>query len=204
MDLSGKKIVFFGDSITDTCKIFSPEYPYGTGYVNMLRADLTTTYLSNPPIIYNEGISGNKTEDLLGRIDDCLKHNADIVVLFIGINDVWHPYEAGGMPVNSEILGRIDELYNKISASSRVIIVTPFLFPIDEFFSTLEPLFESFRNAELKHLEMKGYEYIDMYKQLSIVSNALSKEAVTKDSVHPSILGHGVVAQTILDYLKNN
>ena len=39
-NLKGKKIVFFGDSITDTCKSFNKEYPYGSGYVSIIIGDL--------------------------------------------------------------------------------------------------------------------------------------------------------------------
>jgi lysophospholipase L1-like esterase len=87
MDLQNKKIVFFGDSITDSAKFSNPNYPYGAGYFNMVKSELDVFYPQFNLKLYNEGISGNKTENLLERFDkDVVPHKPDLVVLFIGIN----------------------------------------------------------------------------------------------------------------------
>ena len=203
MNLENKKIVFFGDSITDTNKLKFEEYPYGMGYVNMFRAEVRELY-DNPPIVYNEGVGGDKTENLIARLSTALSHNPDIVVLFIGINDVWHPYEAGVMPNNKEILKRLDYLCQEITKKSRLIVILPFLFPIDDFFNSLYPYYESFKKEEIEYLKSKNYEYIDMHNEIDKYVGVNGKRSVTKDSVHPTLLGHGIIAQTILEYLKNN
>ena len=33
-------VVFFGDSVTDTCHQVKQDYPYGSGYVNMVDLSL--------------------------------------------------------------------------------------------------------------------------------------------------------------------
>ena len=39
-----KTIVFFGDSVTDTCKLFNPNHQYGAGYVSMLKTEFDVSY----------------------------------------------------------------------------------------------------------------------------------------------------------------
>lgn len=202
MDLQNKTIVFFGDSITDSAKNSNPNYPYGAGYFNMVKSELDVFYPQFNLKLYNEGISGNKTENLLERFDkDVVPHKPDLVVLFIGINDVWHPVEFGGMPVFSEIFSRLDTLIERIEVlNSKVVIMTPFLFPTDEFFSKLLPIFDEFSIEYKKYLKNKKVEYIDLYEMLKPYS-VLSNNRVTKDSVHPTPFGHGLIAQAVIDYL---
>ena len=202
MDLQKKKIVFFVDSITDSAKFSNPNYPYGAGYFHMVKSELDVFYPQLNVKLYNEGISGNKTENLLDRFDkDVVPHKPDLVVLFIGINDVWHPVEFKGMPVFSEIFCRLDTLIEKIEAlNSKVVIMTPFLFPTDEFFSKLLPIFDEFSVLYKKYLDDKKVEYIDLYEMLKPYS-ILSNNRVTKDSVHPTPFGHGLIAQAVIDYL---
>ena len=43
-----------------------------------------------------------------------------------------------------------------------------------------------------------------MYNEIDKYVGVNEKRSVTKDSVHPTLLGHGIIAQTTLEYLKNN
>ena len=80
------RIVFFGDSITE-----AGAQP--GGYVALLEQKFQDH--GNPSVeVIGAGISGNKVPDLLARLDrDVLSHNPTHVVIYIGINDVWHHFE---------------------------------------------------------------------------------------------------------------
>ncbi len=82
-----KRVVIFGDSITWGAN----DYEHG-GWVSRLRSDLESNsedYYS----IYNQGISGDNTEDLLFRfeVESASRHrekaDENIVIFAIGIND---------------------------------------------------------------------------------------------------------------------
>ena len=203
-----KTIVFFGDSITDSAKSFNANHPFGAGYVNMLKTEIEVYYPELNIKIYNEGIGGNETGHLLDRFDDAItSKKPDLIFLFIGINDVWHPYENGSLPVNSEILDRITILREKIAnVGSKVVFLTPFLFPTEpflEFFTKLKPYYDSFYAEYKNYLDENNLEYIDIpeiMKPYSVIAN----DKLTKDSVHPEIIGHGIIAQAVLNYLQNN
>ena len=195
-----KTIVFFGDSVTDTCKIFHKDHQYGAGYVSMLQTEFDVSYPDLNITVYNEGISGNKTEDLINRFDrDVKSKNPDLIFLLIGINDVWHLYDANIKPNITEIINRIDFIINKAhEIESKIVLLTPFLFPTDDYFKGLIPDFNNLIDAMHQYVQTKNVEFIDLY-QIMKDSQSL---AITKDSVHPTLYGHGIIAQAIINYLS--
>ena len=194
-----KTIVFFGDSITDTCKMFHKDHPYGGGFVNMIKTELDVSYTSLNIKVYNEGIGGNKTEDLINRINDVTNKDPDLVFLLIGINDIWHLYDLNIVPNINEIINRIDLIINTLrNYNSKVVLLTPFLFPTNEHFAGLMPLFEKLTEALHIYVKEKEVDCIDTYLLMK-KSNLLS---LTKDSIHPTIYGHGILAQAVFEYLN--
>lgn len=82
-----KRVVFFGDSITQA----GEEDP--AGYINVMRQMLDSAEYE----LIGAGISGNKVTDLQERVqEDVMDLNPDVVIVYIGINDVWHFYEFEG------------------------------------------------------------------------------------------------------------
>ncbi len=81
------RIVFFGDSITEVGA-------FPGGYVTLVSEALAERYLGGRVEVIGAGISGHKVPDLQERLDrDVLVHDPTHVVIYIGINDVWHFYE---------------------------------------------------------------------------------------------------------------
>ena len=77
-----RRIIFFGDSITELG--VKPD-----GYVSIVRDSLRAAGIDAE--IIGAGISGNKVTDLQARVKtDVLEKRPGIVVIYIGINDVWH------------------------------------------------------------------------------------------------------------------
>lgn len=83
-----KFFAFLGDSITDAGHDrTTPEDP-GKGYLGRLSERLPTARL------LNFGISGNRLEDLRGRLES-MPLEASLLVLYGGINDVVHIFKRG-------------------------------------------------------------------------------------------------------------
>jgi lysophospholipase L1-like esterase len=82
-----KKIIFFGDSITQAG--VNPG-----GYITMLKEMYAKA--GNTSELIGAGIGGNKVYDLFLRIeDDVLSKKPDVVVIYVGVNDVWHKASYG-------------------------------------------------------------------------------------------------------------
>ncbi len=84
MKSNRKRVVFFGDSITQGGVSKN-------GYISVLKKQVD----SNRFELIGAGIGGNKVYDLYLRLeDDVLAKKPDLVFIYVGINDVWHKQTA--------------------------------------------------------------------------------------------------------------
>lgn len=78
------KVIFFGDSITRAG--VEPN-----GYITKIGEMATRDKVADQWELIGAGIGGNKVYDLYLRAeDDVLAKNPELVVIYIGVNDVWH------------------------------------------------------------------------------------------------------------------
>ena len=106
---AGDRIIFLGDSITQAGA--GPK-----GYVTLIREALREKHKDLNLDVLGAGISGNKVPDLQRRVDrDVIARKPTVVVIYIGINDVWHGENdpARGTPTDkfeaglSDIIGKL-------------------------------------------------------------------------------------------------
>lgn len=114
-----KKVVFFGDSITQAG--VNPG-----GYISLLRDKLAKENISNYELI-GAGIGGNKVYDLYLRMeDDVLAKSPDIVVIYVGVNDVWHKRSFGTGTDADKFEKFYRAIIKKLQAYNiRVVVCTP-------------------------------------------------------------------------------
>ncbi|MCO4292507.1 SGNH/GDSL hydrolase family protein [Solitalea sp. MAHUQ-68] len=114
-----KKVVFFGDSITQMG--VNPG-----GYICRLDSLLKTKVQGNNHELIGAGIGGNKVYDLYLRMDDdVLAKNPDVVVIWVGVNDVWHKVWGTGTDADKfEVFYKA--IIKKLQARNiKVILCTP-------------------------------------------------------------------------------
>ncbi len=122
---SPKKIVFFGDSVTEGCfELFPTSYGFDTvrrpekAYASLTTCALKEKYGGENIIAVNAGRSGDSSKNGLERIGrDVLSHKPDIVTVAFGLNDV---FRSGYFEKN------INEILRKVTASgAKAVLVTP-------------------------------------------------------------------------------
>lgn len=115
------RIIFFGDSITE-------QGAKPGGYVSVARDMLAS--MGYEYDVIGAGISGHKIDDLLARAErDVISKKPSIVVIYIGINDVWH-YEFASRGLSGTSKERfesgLNELIAQIRASgAQTVLCTP-------------------------------------------------------------------------------
>ena len=84
-----KKIVFFGDSITQAAVKKG-------GFIDLMQTMLQQKGMDQNYELIGAGIGGNKIYDLYLRMEeDVLAKKPDVVVVYVGVNDVWHKSSYG-------------------------------------------------------------------------------------------------------------
>jgi lysophospholipase L1-like esterase len=129
----GDRLVFLGDSITAGGNS-------GNGYVNLIREKLNAKFGFNEGEekgkkfkkskveVIGAGISGNRVPNLQKRVDkDVIARKPTIVVIYIGINDVWHgQYDPSKGTSPEDYEKGLKEIIGKIQkADARVVLCTP-------------------------------------------------------------------------------
>jgi lysophospholipase L1-like esterase len=126
---SGDRVLFLGDSITDAGGVsreWSSEPFDGPGWLSRISRQVA----AHPDLelqLVNRGIGGNRVPDLLSRLQaDVLDADPTVVVLYIGINDVWHTTLAGaGTPEDDYRQGLAHLVRTFRDAGIRVLLCTP-------------------------------------------------------------------------------
>ena len=110
------RVVFFGDSITQAG--IKPG-----GYIDRLKGMLPAEQFE----FIGAGIGGNKIYDLFLRMDDdVLAQKPDVVVIWVGVNDVWHKATSGTGTDPDKFVKFYEAVVKKLQAANvRVVLCTP-------------------------------------------------------------------------------
>lgn len=115
-----KRVIFFGDSITEAA--VKPG-----GFIVKMDSMLVTQGKAADYELIGAGIGGNKVYDLYLRMeDDVMSKNPDIVVIYIGVNDVWHKRTSGTGTDADKFEKFYQAIINKLKAKNiHLILCTP-------------------------------------------------------------------------------
>jgi lysophospholipase L1-like esterase len=200
----GDRIVFLGDSIT--AGGVGPK-----GYVTLIKNQVNEKKKDLGIEIIGAGVSGNKVPDLQKRLQkSVLDKNPTLVVIYIGINDVWHgendpkrgtspdAYEAG----LKDIIGKIH------SAGARVVLCTPTVIgelpgggnkldaKLDQYAAISRKVAGETKVTTLCDLRKAFADHLAAHN-----SDKKEKGVLTGDRVHLNEAGNRLVAETILKCL---
>lgn len=195
------KILFQGDSVTDAGRDRSQSSDMGFGYPKYASAMMEDAFPDIDFAFVNLGISGNRTEDLVARMQsDFIEIQPDIVSIMIGINDVWHHYAFSGIYTSNEAFEQnyttlLEEIKQKTNA--KIMIIQPFLMDVPDKQMLKAELVE--KQAIVKALADK---YADVYLPMHEIfqaDKAQDKTVYAADGVHPTEDGACLIAQKYLE-----
>jgi lysophospholipase L1-like esterase len=208
------KIIVFGDSIAhgvgDTKE---------GGWVQKLKNFLDEETLSeseNKYTIYNLGVPGNTTEDLLGRFEfeteQGLKGDEEnlVFIFAIGINDSQFIHSKNNLRFSlEEYRKNLEKLLDLAkNFSSKIIFLG--LTPVDETKTTPIPwnvdksymneYIQKFDNTLRQFCEENKVYFVEIFK--SFTENDYNK--LLEDGLHPNTEGHNIIFRAIKNFLIQN
>lgn len=198
---SSDRIVFLGDSITE-------QGVQPNGYVTLIKDTLSNRH---PGIqVIGAGVSGNKVTQLQERLDhDVISEQPSVVVIYIGINDVWHfVLNGNGTPKDKYEAGLRDIITRVRAGDARVILCTPSVIGEKHHGeNSLDAQLDEYSDISRRVAKELGVSVCDLRNAfISYLGthNPDDKDRgiLTVDSVHLNDEGNRLVAATILENLE--
>ncbi len=198
------KIIFFGDSITGA--------GVGRGgYITRIDSMCKLENKSEQYEFAGSGIGGNKVYDLYLRLeDDVLSKNPDVVVIYIGVNDVWHKRPGRGTGTDPDKFEKFYQaIINKLKAkNSKIILCTPAVIGEKTDFSNgqdedLNKYSDIIRGIAQKN-SLPLVDLRKMFLDHNLKNNPENKDqgVLTTDRVHLNEKGNQMVADAIWKAIK--
>lgn len=198
-----KKVIFFGDSITEL------GVKKG-GYIDLLNNRINNNGQTNQFELLGAGIGGNKIYDLYLRLEkDVLNKAPNVVVIWVGVNDVWHKSMMGTGTDYDKFGLFYDAVVQKIQAKgAQVILVTPAV--IGERYDQSNPQdgeLNLYSNWIRKYAAEKNLALVDcrkLFLDYSAKNNTkqVDKGILTYDRVHLNDAGNQLVADAMWEAIK--
>lgn len=196
------RIVFFGDSITQAGVNKG-------GYIDRIQTAIHNSKAGSKYELTGAGIGGNKVYDLYLRMeDDVLAKDPQTVVIYVGINDVWHKTSHGTGTDKDKFEKFYAAIIKKLQAKKiRVAVCTPTVIgekkgnanpqdkDLDDYSDVIRRL-ASAHNCLLIDLRKAFLSYEE-------ANNTENKEAglLTTDRVHLTETGNQLVADEMIKVL---
>ncbi|HTN05677.1 SGNH/GDSL hydrolase family protein [Agriterribacter sp.] len=198
-----KKIIFFGDSITQAG--VAPN-----GYITLLQQMLVKSGKDKAFDLIGAGIGGNKVYDLYLRLEeDVLSKKPGLVFIYVGINDVWHKRSFG----TGTDPDKFERFYNKIidkiqATGAKVVICTPTVVGEKKgYVNELDGDLNKYSEIVRQIAKNKKVELIDLHKTIIDYINTHNPEnknagILTTDGVHMNDEGNRFLAEQFWGYIK--
>ena len=195
------RILFQGDSVTDTGRNKEDSTSLGMGYPALVASQLGFDYPNEYEFV-NRGISGNRVSDLLARFKrDMINEKPDVMSILVGVNDAW--WEVVEQTGTKEALFEsiYDLLIQELKAALpglRIMIMEPFILKgkaTGEDFEEVRAEVALRGAAARRVAEKHGLEFIALQEKFHEALQLAPEHYWLRDGVHPTAAGHELIAR---------
>ena len=196
------RIVFIGDSITDVK--FNSRFRFKFRVKNIYATQLKKKFrkYSKKINVDIKGIASNRTYHVYDRLTkDCINLKPDVVIMLIGVNDAWENYGPENYPpLLRPMEPHIREIFRRLKAElpdAQILYIMPFLIDAVEekfpFHKILDEQRELLKAVALEH----GATVIDMQEVFNDAQKTTAPKDLAVDGIHPTNLGHSIMAEAV-------
>lgn len=198
-------IAFLGDSITEWGRDLANPRSLGEGYVSKLVNELEKRHKTERTY-YNFGKRGYQVNDVLAVIPQVKAVRPDVIILLVGVNDVWHYMNHKDHSLNDE-KRRFKQAYRKLieellAMTDRLLILEPFL-----FIAPLQRLnWRELLDANIQSIRQIAYqnevEYVALDGRMMEANFKYQASQLSKDGVHPEAVAQYLMVEQVKKYLE--
>jgi lysophospholipase L1-like esterase len=182
------------------------------GYVTRVDSICNLEGKSSRYLFVGSGISGNKVNDLKNRMDDdVLNRNPDVVVIFIGVNDVYEKSISGITTDPDKFEKDYFDILKKLKDKNiKAILCTPAVVgEKTDFSNPLDSDLNRYCNIIRDIAKKSNLPLIDLRQKFLEYDKANNpenkeKDILTYDKVHLNAKGNQLVADAMWKAVKEN
>ena len=198
------KVIFFGDSITQAGV-------NAGGYIKRIDSMCKAEGSADKYEFIGAGIGGNKVYDLYLRMEnDVLAKEPDVVIIYIGVNDVWHKSSSGTGTDADKFERFYQALIDKLKARNiKIILCTPAsIGEKTDFSNPQDGDMNEYSNIIRKIAKRNELPIVDLRKafhEYNLKNNPDNKDRgiLTTDRVHLNAKGNQLVADEMWKVIKS-
>jgi len=198
------RVIFFGDSITQAGV-------QAGGYIVRVDSMCRLEGTGDKYEFIGAGIGGNKVYDLYLRMeDDVLAKNPDVVVIYIGVNDVWHKSTSGTGTDADKFEKFYQAIVDKLKEKNiKVILSTPAAIgEKTDFSNPQDGDMNEYSNIIRRIASKNNLALVDLRKAFldyDLKNNPANKDRgiLTTDRVHLNANGNQLVADEMWRVIKS-
>jgi len=188
-------VLFIGDSITDAGRRDDPE-GLGHGYVRLAAEGLALR--GDQRTVVNRGVSGDRIGDLRARWRaDAIEPAPGVLTVYVGVNDTWRAFDADTPTSAAHFEAVYRSLLDEARATvnPRLILVEPFLVPVDDAQHEWLDDLAGKRDAVASLATEFRAAFVPLHRILTVAAVHHGAAAVAADGVHPTPLGAELIAE---------
>ncbi len=196
------RVLFLGDSITDVKFNFKKMSSIKGRNVYALQLKKRLKKYSSDIDVEIRGIASNRTYHVYDRLtEDCISLKPDVIIMLIGVNDAWENYVPDRYPpLVRPMEPHIREIYRRIRTElpdTQVLYLMPFMIDSVEEKLPFHKILDEFR-AVLKEIALENNAVVlDLQQVFYDAQKTIEPKKLAIDGIHPTNLGHKVMADAI-------
>ena len=149
-----------------------------------------------------KGIASNRTYHIYDRLTkDCIDLKPDVIIMLIGVNDAWEHYVPEDYPpLLRPIEPHFREIHRRLKTelpNTQVLYLMPFMIDAVEeklpFHKKLDEIRELLKTIALEY----GALVLDLQAAFNEAQKTIAPKELAIDGIHPTNLGHKVMADAI-------
>ena len=203
------KVLFLGDSISDPKFNFQFAHKIKGRNIYALQLKKKFKKYSKDIKVDIKGIASNRTYHIYDRLTkDCIDLKPDVIIMLIGVNDAWEHYVPEDYPpLLRPIEPHFREIYRRLKTelpNTQVLYLMPFMIDAVEeklpFHKKLDEIRELLKAIALEY----GALVLDLQAAFNEAQKTIAPKELAIDGIHPTNLGHKVMADAVTTMIEYN
>ncbi len=201
------KVLFIGDSITDVKFNSKKRFAFKVKDIYAVQLKKIFRNYSRDIKVEIKGIASNRTYHVYDRLTkDCINLKPDVIIMLIGVNDAWENYGPENYPpLLRPMEPHMREVYRRIRTElpdAQILYLMPFLIDSVEEKLPFHKMLDEYRE-KLKAIALEnGATVVDLQQAFYEAQKATEPSVLARDGIHPTTLGHKVMADAVLKVIE--